>query len=135
VGFLKGQFISPETEKENTLLSEKTWFICSVCGDKLGPVTTSKWKKMKGRLKDKFSRAKVATGAATSNPLWIASGTVDYASSEGGGDDFLGRLKRDRKQREKSKEFLMQCGYCGHWMCSTCWSDERNRCVKCSGDA
>lgn len=130
VGKVKGQFSYPKTENESTLLRERTWFMCSNCNSKLGPVSSQKWKKT---LKVVFGSAQIALGAATANPLLIAGGSVGIATQKRSDKGFIGEFKKDRQKKETAKRFLVQCEYCGEWLCSGCWNTEKNVCSKCSG--
>lgn len=31
------------------------------------------------------------------------------------------------------KEGITQCGFCGRWVCRSCWNDELKACESCSG--
>jgi len=131
IGYIKGSYKAPRTEEDSTLFHDRTWFICSRCEARVGPIKTSKWEKMKENISEQFSRAKMAVGTAAVSPFLMASGTVKFAGTAGGDEGFIADLKRDRKNREEGRKFLVQCEYCGDWVCSSCWDIQKRICVKC----
>ncbi len=129
-GQMKGQFTYPETKTKSGFFGgEKTWFLCSSCGSKLGPIKDRDWKKA---LKRTFSGAQVIVGAVTVNPILIAGGSVGLATGKRREKSFMEELRQDSKNQEDARQFMLQCEYCGKWFCSTCWNKEKNVCEPCS---
>ena len=128
-GKLKGQFIPPRTETKKGLLKDETYFICADCGARLGPIETTKWRNI---LKAIMGGGLVAAGVVTGNPFLLLKGGSSLSGLKKNDKGMIARLKEDSKRREEARQYLLQCEYCGEWVCSACWDAERSICNRCA---
>ena len=123
------EFSYPKIETESTFLKEQSWFVCSRCNSKLGPVSTHNWRK---NVQILATEARAAFGTVTANPLLIAKGNVDVIREKRNEEMFVKEFKQDKQDGSRGKGLLLQCEHCGEWYCSTCWDMEKNVCSRCS---
>ncbi len=127
-GKTAGKFVYPETQKESFFLWSKTFLVCSRCRRKFGPVDEEKWKEQQLSI---GTSSQLALGAVTGNPILITKGMASLVN-ERGGMAYLQSFQEDTKRTEV-EGYMVQCEYCTHWFCSTCWNLEKNVCVDCAG--
>ncbi len=120
-GRFMGTFKSPHTREDKTLTGKKVVFLCARCERETGSLRKNRWD---ATLKSMKSTTKAGWGAFTGSPSLIMSGGADAVGS------LVGRGDSPRK---KADQFLSQCGYCGEWVCGTCWDEAEDGCHNCTG--
>jgi len=126
---VKGTFTPPRTETERGLLKEVTHFFCSDCSAKLGPLETKKWKNV---MKLLMGGASAVAGVVLINPILVFKGASSLSSVKKDDRGMIDKLKADGKLKEDARNYLVQCEYCGEWVCSHCYLAERIICNRCA---
>ena len=128
VGKVRGTFKPPRTEVERGLMKETVHFFCADCSARLGPMETRKWKNI---LKLLMGGVSTAAGVVLVNPILVFKGASSLSSVKKDDRGMIEKLKGDAKLKENARNFLVQCEYCGEWVCSACYLAERTICNRC----
>jgi len=130
-GKVKGTFTVPRTETKKGLLKDETHFFCTDCGVKLGPMETKKWK---NALKALLGGGATVAGVVLVNPILIFKGATTMTSLKKNDSGMIAKLKGDSKLKDEARNFLVQCEYCGEWVCSKCYLAEKIICNRCASE-
>jgi len=130
-GKVKGTFTPPRTETERGFMKEVTHFFCSDCGAKLGPMETKKWK---NALKALLGGVSAVAGVALLNPILVFKGASSLSSLKKDDRGMIDKLKTDSKLKDDARNYLVQCEYCGDWVCSKCYLAEKVICNRCASE-
>lgn len=130
-GKIKGTFTPPKTETKKGFLKDETHFFCSDCNGKLGPMETKKWK---NALKALLGGGAAVAGVVLINPVLVFKGASSLSSLRKDDSTMMSRLKDDSKLKEDARNYLVQCEYCGEWVCSKCYLAEKIICTRCGAE-